>query len=87
MLLKEIEKFKNLLEAALEDVHKIQDLITYDGDGCLIADRYDGCPDDCPLNIDDEDYCGWKRQVDVLVLLQQTKTIKNGRNNNEGDFI
>lgn len=77
MQLKELEKFRSLLGAALEDVHKIQDLITPDG-GCLIADYYDGCPDDCPFNIDSEDYCGWKRQVDVLVLL------KNGGDNNAG---
>lgn len=67
--LKELKEAKRLLSLALDDIawlaeHSIDEL----GVCSLQRDSCEGCP----LNCGDDVLCGWRYQVDVLKILQES---------------
>ena len=66
--LKELKEAKRLLKLALDDIQTLNDLTVDDENGCLLEDKFESCTE-CPLYCGSDKYCGWRYQVDALMLI------------------
>lgn len=66
--LRELKEAKRLLQLAWDDIQTLNDATANDEGNCLIEDNFESCTE-CPLFCGSKKYCGWRYQVDALVLL------------------
>lgn len=63
-----LKEAKRLLQLAWDDIQTLNDVTVDDEDNCLIEDKFESCTE-CPLFCESKRFCGWRYQVDALVLL------------------
>lgn len=69
--LMELKEAKRLLQLAWDDIQTLNDATVDDEGNCLIEDKFESCTE-CPLFCESKRYCGWRYQVDALMLLGET---------------
>lgn len=66
--LTELKEAKRLLQLAWDDIQTLNDATVDDEGNCLIEDKFESCTE-CPLFCESKRYCGWRYQVDALMLI------------------
>lgn len=66
-LREQIEEYKRLLKAAVEDMRWVNEN-TQDAEGTCIMRNCEGCGD-CPLDIKGDLWCKWKHEAEALKLI------------------
>ena len=67
----ELCEAKRLLQLAWDDIQTLNDVTVDDEGNCLIEDKFESCTE-CPLFCESKRYCGWRYQVDALMLIGET---------------
>lgn len=66
-LTSQLVEVKRLLKAAVEDMRWVNEN-TQDADGACVMRKGEGCGD-CPLDINGDLWCKWKREAEALKLI------------------
>ena len=69
--LRELKEAKRILQFAWDDIQTLNDVTVDDEGNCLIEDKFESCTE-CPLFCESKRYCGWRYQVDALMLIGET---------------
>ena len=69
--LRKLKEAKRLLQLAWDDIQTLNDVTVDDEGNCLIEDKFESCTE-CPLFCESKRYCGWRYQVDALMLIGET---------------